>query len=158
MIRIRLSRPEDGARVVDIWRAAVDATHDFLSPADRIAIDAEVCAFLPQSALWLAVDEHDRAIAFMGMSESSMDALFVHPDYRGTGVGRTLVHHSLGLEPVLTTTVNEQNAQAVGFYQRLGFSQTGRTDIDEQGRPYPLLYLRIDVTRAHPLSASEPSK
>lgn len=145
MIRLRLSRPEDGARAVDIWRAAIDATHHFLSPEDRLAIDEEVCAFLPQMPLWLAIDEHDRAIAFMRISGPSMEALFVHPHHHGKGIGRALVHHALDLEPVLTTTVNVQNEQAVGFYERLGFTPTGRTDIDEQGRPYPLLYLRIET-------------
>ena len=31
MTCIRASRPEDGARAIEIWRHAVDATHDFLS-------------------------------------------------------------------------------------------------------------------------------
>ncbi|MFY8143840.1 MAG: GNAT family N-acetyltransferase, partial [Caulobacter sp.] len=47
MIRLRPSRPEDGQRVLEIWAAAVDATHDFLSAEDRAAIGREVEAFLP---------------------------------------------------------------------------------------------------------------
>ena len=43
MITLRISTPADGERVVDIWRRAVDATHDFLSPRDRRDIEAEVC-------------------------------------------------------------------------------------------------------------------
>jgi putative acetyltransferase len=39
--------------------------------------------------------------------------------------------------------VNEQNAQAVGFYEHLGFQRTGRSDKDSQGRPYPLIHLCI---------------
>jgi putative acetyltransferase len=59
MIEIRRSVPEDGSRVVEIWRRAVDATHDFLSAQDREAIDEMVCDFLPQAPLWLAVAGHD---------------------------------------------------------------------------------------------------
>lgn len=33
------SRPDDGERIIGIWREAVDATHHFLSIEDRIAID-----------------------------------------------------------------------------------------------------------------------
>ncbi len=33
--------------------------------------------------------------------------------------------------------------QAVGFYQHLGFVTYQRTDQDEQGEPYPLLYMRL---------------
>ena len=49
MSSIRPARAADGARLLDIWRKAVDATHDFLTPADRTAIEAEVAAFLPHA-------------------------------------------------------------------------------------------------------------
>ena len=39
MITIRPSRTDEGERVVEIWRGAVDATHGFLTPADRLALD-----------------------------------------------------------------------------------------------------------------------
>lgn len=144
MSSIRPARAADGARLLDIWRRAVDATHDFLNPADRAAIDAEVSAFLPQSAAWLATDTDDQPIGFMLIDSAHMEALFIDPDWRGKGVGRTLVEHGLELHPALTTDVNEQNPQALGFYERLGFSRTGRSDRDGQGRPYPLIHLRRD--------------
>ena len=40
-------------------------------------------------------------------------------------------------------TVNEQNPQAVGFYEHMGFKTYKRTDFDEEGNPYPLLYLQL---------------
>ncbi|WP_330606527.1 GNAT family N-acetyltransferase [Blautia luti] len=40
-------------------------------------------------------------------------------------------------------TVNEQNPQAVGFYEHMGFQTYKRTDHDEEGNPYPLLYMRL---------------
>lgn len=143
MITIRPSAPADGARVLDIWRDAVDATHDFLTRADRAAIEEEVKGFLPFAPLWLAVDTRDRPVGFMLLDGASMEALFIDPAHRGAGVGRALVNHALGLHPVITTDVNEQNAQAVGFYQRLGFVATGRSERDGQGRPYPLIHLRF---------------
>ena len=125
-----------------VWRAAVDATHDFLTAEDRRAIDAEVAGLLPSAPLWLAVDARDQAIGFMLLDGAHMEALFIDPAVRGTGVGRALVSHALGLHNSITTDVNEQNAQAVGFYERLGFVATGRSDRDGQGRPYPLVHLR----------------
>jgi putative acetyltransferase len=71
-----------------------------------------------------------------------MDALFIDPDWHGKGVGRSLVQHGLALHPAMTTDVNEQNEGALTFYERLGFARTGRSDLDGQGRPYPLLHLR----------------
>lgn len=142
MSTIRRSRPEDGPRVVAIWRAAIDATHDFLTPEHRAEIDLLVQDFLPKADLWLAVDADDRAVGFMLASDGHMHALFVDPAEHGAGVGRALVAHALAESPSLTTDVNEQNPQALGFYRRLGFVVTGRSETDDQGRPYPLLHLR----------------
>ncbi len=141
MIEIRLSRPDEGDRAVEIWRAAVDATHDFLAPEDRRALDALVCGFLPHAPLWLAVDADDVPQAFMLIDGAHMEALFVHPARRGTGMGAALVRHGLQLHPRLTTDVNAQNHQAVGFYERMGFRRIGHSATDGQGRPYPLLHL-----------------
>jgi putative acetyltransferase len=142
MVRVRTSTPADGDRILAIWRSAVDATHHFLAPQDRQDIEAEVVAFLPATPLWLAVDEHDHATGFMLLGDGHMDALFVDATARGSGIGRALVEHGLRLHPGLTTDVNEQNGQALGFYERMGFVRTGRSGIDGQGRPYPLIHLR----------------
>ena len=145
MIKLRPSRPEDGPRVVEIWAAAVDATHDFLSPEDRAAIGEEVRAFLPGASLTLAVDDRDRPLGFMLIADSHMEALFIDPEHRGAGVGAILIDYALAVHPVLTTDVNEQNAQAVGFYEHMGFERIGWSATDGQGRPYPLIHLRFGV-------------
>lgn len=145
--KIRPSRQGDGERVVNIWRAAVDATHHFLTLEDRQAIDIEVQQFLPHCPLWLAVDQQDLAIGFMGLTGAHMDALFIDPAYHGNGIGRQLVSLALRFHPVITTDVNEQNPRAVGFYERLGFVPFGRSPVDPQGRVYPLIHLRLDPKR-----------
>jgi putative acetyltransferase len=142
MTRIRKSTLTDGARIMEIWRRAVDATHHFLSPEDRRHIEAEVAAFLPRAPLDLALDETGRAIGLMLLDGSHMEALFIDPDFRGTGVGRALVEDAVKRYPDLSTDVNEQNLQAIGFYERLGFERCGRSAVDGQGRPYPLIHLR----------------
>lgn len=39
--------------------------------------------------------------------------------------------------------VNEQNRGAKGFYEHMGFSVCCRTDTDDRGRPYPILYMEL---------------
>lgn len=141
---IRCSQRHEGERLIAIWCRAVDATHDFLSAQDRAEIEVQVREFLPEAPLWVAVNDADVPIAFMLLSEHHLEALFVDPDARGMGVGRELVRHALSLIPNLTTDVNEQNDQAVGFYQKMGFVICGRSATDDHGRPYPLLNLRYE--------------
>ena len=141
VISIRRSRHDEGKKLIAIWRRSVDATHDFLSKEYRAELEDLVSAFLPEAPLWVAVTEKDEPIAFMLLTGEHMDALFVDPDVRGCGVGKLLINHALTLSSKLTTNVNEQNEQAVGFYKKMGFKVTGRSETDDLGKPYPLLNL-----------------
>lgn len=141
VINIRRSRHDDGDKLVKIWCRSVDATHDFLSKTYRAELEELVKSFLPEAPLWVAVDKKDVPVAFMLLTGEHMDALFVDPDVRGCGIGKLLIEHALTLAPELTTNVNEQNAQAVGFYKKMGFTVTGRSEVDDLGKPYPLLNL-----------------
>jgi len=124
---------------MEIWRRAVDATHDFLAPGDRRAIEAEVAAFLPQAALDLAVDATDRPLGLMLLEGKHLAALFVDPAHHAAGIGRMLVEEALRRCPDRMT----DNVRALGFYERLGFTRIGRAPRDGQGRPYPLIHLRF---------------
>jgi putative acetyltransferase len=139
---IRKSRAADRERILDIWRGAVDATHHFLHPTDRRDIEAEVVAFLPKVSPWLAVDSADTALGFMLLDGRHMEALFIDPLHRGSGIGRAFVQHALSFHSTITTEVNEQNSQAIEFYRHLGFERIGHSQHDQQGRPYPLIHLR----------------
>lgn len=141
VISIRRSRHDEGKKLIAIWRRSVDATHDFLSKEYRAELEDLVSAFLPEAPLWVAVTEKDEPVAFMLLTGEHMDALFVDPTVRGCGVGKLLIEHALTLAPKLTTNANEQNEQAVGFYKKMGFKVTGRSETDDLGKPYPLLNL-----------------
>ncbi|MGL0735962.1 acetyltransferase [Citrobacter freundii] len=138
---IRRSRKDEGDKLISIWCRSVDATHRFLSAEYRIELEELVSSFLPEAPLWVAVTEQDEAVAFMLLTDQHMDALFVDPDVRGSGVGKLLIEHALSMVSTLTTNVNEQNEQAVGFYKKMGFTVTGRTEVDDLGRAHPLLNL-----------------
>lgn len=142
-VSVRSSRPSDFPRTLDIWRSAVVATHDFLSAEDFAAIEEMVAThYLPHADLFIAADADDIALGFMGMTGAQIDSLFVHADAHGRGVGRALVAHAAALHPVLTVDVNEQNTSGAGFYTHLGSAIIGRSPVDDDGRPYPLLHLR----------------
>lgn len=143
MIPIRSSRPDEGQRALEIWASAVDATHHFLSVEDRQAIGREVAGFLPTTPLTLAVDHCDRAIRFMIVDGEIIEALFIDAALHGRGIGKALVEHAIHALGARRVEVNEQNAGALCFYQRMGFVETGRMPMDGQGRPYPLIVMEL---------------
>ena len=141
-IHIRQPKPDDVPRLLAVWRQTVFATHDFLSPYDFALIEAEVRdSYLPHATLWVATDDEDQVLGFIGQSGSHVEALFVAPDHQGRGVGRALVRHAAARQPRLTVDVNEQNERVTAFYERLGFRGESRSPVDGAGRPYPLLHL-----------------
>jgi putative acetyltransferase len=143
MLEIRMSRLSEASEIIQIWKSSVDATHDFLTAHDRQEIEKEVVGFFSETPVWVATNQDGQPLGFMFLHEGHLEALFVDASARGLGVGKRLIAHALALHPDLSVDVNEQNQQAVGFYQHMGFQVSGRSGRDNQGRPYPLLHLKI---------------
>ena len=93
--------------------------------------------------LIIAESGHNKSIAFMGTENSRLEMLFLSPTERGKGIGRQLIQYGILNYGIREVTVNEQNPQAVGFYKHLGFETYKRTEYDEEGNPYPLLYMKL---------------
>ena len=91
----------------------------------------------------MAENESGQPIAFMGTEENRLEMLLLAPSERGKGLGKQLIQYGVQNYGIQEVTVNEQNPQAVGFYQHLGFETYKRTECDEEGNPYPLLYMKL---------------
>ncbi len=76
---------------MEIWRRAVDATHHFLAPVDKSAIEAELMEFFPKVSLQLAVDAAGTPQGFMFLHDGHLEALFIDPDQHGKGIGKALI-------------------------------------------------------------------
>lgn len=126
--------------LIDLWEASVRATHDFLQPGDVEFYRRRMPEYLRAVRL-VAVRHEGRIAAFLGTLAGGIEMLFVHPDFRGCGMGARLVRHAVGKLGCRRVEVNEQNGQAVGFYGRMGFRIIGRAEVDAEGKPYPLLCL-----------------
>ena len=118
------------------------ATHLFLSDAEVKAIRAYVPQAL-KSVEHLIVAETEKPIGFMGIQNRRLEMLFLAPEERGKGLGKQLLQHGIETYGIVELTINEQNPQAVGFYAHMGFEMYKRTELDEEGHPYPLLYMNL---------------
>jgi putative acetyltransferase len=142
---IRRASPADREVLLDVWLRSVRATHTFLSEEDIQFLIPQVRDHLASSApeFWVLCNDSGAIMGFMGMSGSKMEALFLVPEFHRRGAGRQLVRHAQALHGELTVDVNEQNGAARAFYEACGFVVEGRSELDDQGRPYPLLHLRL---------------
>lgn len=132
-------------RALEIWRCAVDVTHDFLSPEHRAEIDIMVKEqFLPKAELWFAVDQDDRPMGFLVMDGDMIDALFVDPAAHGQGIGTRLLALAATFASPLRVEASEDATNALPFYLARGFRIVGRTPTDQDGRPYPLVHMIRD--------------
>lgn len=131
------------ACLVEIWEGSVKATHTFLSDEEILQIKRYVPQALKEVSVLLTAENEDGDIAgFMGIAAQMLEMLFVSDKCRGKGIGKRLLTYGMENYAVEKLTVNEQNPLAIGFYEHMGFEVYKRTDLDEQGNPYPLLYMK----------------
>ena len=139
---IREANSEDYADVIRVWEASVRATHHFLDPEDITFYKSIIPEALPQVKLFIYEIEGQVA-GFMGVSGNTLDMLFIDPAYRRKGIGSKLFQYAQSEFQISKVDVNEQNQQAVDFYLKTGFVQTGRRATDDFGKAYPILEMTL---------------
>ncbi|ODU60218.1 MAG: GNAT family N-acetyltransferase [Comamonadaceae bacterium SCN 68-20] len=139
-------RPQenDYETLTNVWEASVRATHDFLSEADIAWLRPRIRNDYLHAVELIAFDnENGDILGFAGVADNKIEMLFVAPHARGQGVGKALLRHAVKRMKVAALDVNEQNPQARGFYEHLGFEVIGRSPLDSMNRPFPLLHMRL---------------
>ena len=87
--------------------------------------------------------EDQLPIAFMGIENRKLEMLFIINHERKQGLGKQLINYGIENYHINELVVNEQNHNARGFYEHMGFKVYKRSEWDEQGNPYPILYMRL---------------
>ena len=130
--------------IIQLWEANVKVTHTFLTEEEI----QNIKQYVPQAVehvphLCIALSEKGELLGFIGVADQRLEMLFIQVNARGQGIGKQLLRYAIKNFDVKELTVNEQNPQAIGFYEHLGFVTYKRTDLDEEGQPYPLLYMKL---------------
>lgn len=133
--------------LIDVWESSVRATHHFLQE-EHIAFFKPllITEYFKSVELWHVQNSDNRIMGFLGLSDGMIEMLFIHPDFFGKGIGKRLAHFAIHEKHATRVDVNEQNEQAVGFYQHLGFQTIKRSEKDGLGFPFPILHMALPTT------------
>ncbi|MBL0552909.1 acetyltransferase [Aeromonas caviae] len=145
-MKIDAAQKCDHPTLITIWEASVRASHHFLQEADIAALRPLILEhYFDAVTLNCARVDNGEIVGFIGVAEGNIEMLFVDPGRQGGGVGRLLVADAIHHLGATRVDVNEQNEPALGFYRHLGFEVVGRSALDGQGKPYPLLHLSLSA-------------
>jgi N-acetylglutamate synthase-like GNAT family acetyltransferase len=130
-MKLRKARMEDAQAAWDIRNLAIQAgCQGFYTKAElRIWTQGEMPqAFLTMVERDFYLLEHQGKILATGMLDNDrIEALFVHPQVMGQGLGRDLLAHleSLARERGVTALTLESTLNAADFYRSCGFCGEG---------------------------------
>lgn len=135
MLTIRAASPVDAQEICELHKASIRQLCSSAYPPEKIAAWTEPLTpdrYLPAMTQFeFFVVEEDRILGFviLNLEGSELNAMYLHPDAVGRGIGRRLFEHAERLarsnnvaELRLRSTLN-----AVGFYEACGFSRVRET-------------------------------
>ena len=127
--------------LVTVWESSIRATHDFFSETNIREIKKYVFQAIEEIPILVVAVDNKETLAFMGIAEDKLEMLFITAQRRGQGIGRNLLEIGINDYEITEVCVNEQNPQALAFYVYMGFTIYRRSELDEQGNPFPILFL-----------------
>jgi putative acetyltransferase len=145
MYTLNVPQKNEYPALLSVWESSVIATHHFVSREDlqffkNIIQEKKVFDHLD---LTVARDANGHIIGIMGVVEDDLSMLFVDAEYIGKGVGKLLISYAIDQLRVKKVDVNEQNEQALRFYESFGFKTVSRSEMDDNGKPYPILHMQM---------------
>lgn len=140
MCNIRRASERDYPALKGIWEETVRATHAFLTESDIMFYKERMGGYFGAVDLFI-YETGSGAKGFSGIKDGKLEMLFVVQ--RGTGIGSALLAHAIKEMHVSEVDVNEENPQALGFYLRHGFEPYSRHDLDTEGKPHPIIEMKL---------------
>ncbi|MCP3942174.1 MAG: GNAT family N-acetyltransferase [Desulfobacteraceae bacterium] len=130
--------------LIEVWESSVRASHDFIQEEDIKFLKPLIFEqYFDAVELKCIKNAKGKILGFSGVAGGNLEMLFIAPQSRGQGIGSALCNYAIENCDVTKVDVNEQNPQATAFYYHMGFRLIGRSPLDGQGKPFPLLHMEL---------------
>ena len=134
----------DYPELIALWESSVRATHHFLGDEDIDYFKKKILeGYFDFVDLYAAKSADEKILGFLGLTSEKIEMLYVQPDQMGKGIGKFLLRYAIQDKGVSMVDVNEENQQAVGFYQKMGFKINKRNPFDSEGKPHAILEMEL---------------
>lgn len=121
-----------------LWQRTWQKTYPDMDFAGRLAWWRDHWRGLLPDATIIVAETEDQLIGFVTVDPRTLylDQIVVAPEYWGAGLAGALIAEARRLSPRgLDLDVNTDNARAIAFYKKQGFSITGDGINPRSGRP-----------------------
>ena len=144
MIKIHQVSKSDYPELIKVWEESVRVTHHFLKQKDIAYFKSLILeTYFDAVQLRCTKTENNKITGFIGCVDKGIEMLFLAPQYRGQGIGKVLVEFAIAQFDIDKVDVNQDNRQALGFYNKIGFKVVKRSEKDGFGKPYPILHMKL---------------
>lgn len=145
MYKLDVPNKTEYPQLLSIWESSVRSTHRFLKEGHidtlkSIILEKELFSLVDLTCIR---DAANSILGFIGVADRNLEMLFVNSNAIGKGIGKILLLHAINKLQVTRVDVNEQNEQALKFYESFGFKVVSRSELDGQGNPYPILHMQL---------------
>ena len=139
---IRHYKESDLSGVLSSWENASKIAHPFLDEAfmeqERYNVPN---MYLPNADTWVA-EVDNTVVGFIALIGNEVGAIFVEPNFQGTGLGKSLMDKAKELHGALEVEVFKENHIGRKFYSAYGFKHLEEKTHEQTGNK--LLRLRCE--------------
>ncbi|GHV58702.1 acetyltransferase [Bacteroidia bacterium] len=145
MFEIKLYNDNYKNQIIFVWEKSVRATHNFLIYSDIEYYKKIVLNINFNDMITYCLIFKREVLGFIGINNKKIELLFLSPEIIGKGYGQKLVTFAIKKFGVDLVDVNEQNINAIEFYEKMGFIVFERTETDSEGKNYPILKMKLKL-------------
>ena len=133
---------EDYPHFVKIWEKVVKEIPAFLNEEEfEFYKKYRMPYYFNHLFLFAYKDQKKKIKGFMGISQDKVEMLFVDITARGKGIAKKFMNFAIDNLKINKVDINEYNKEGISFFKHLGFKEIGRSDLDKEGKPNPVLCL-----------------